>query len=57
MIISRRMRWERHVARREVYRVLVENPERKRPVERPGVDGKIILRWIFRKWYVIFLID
>jgi len=18
----------------------------------PGIDGKIILRWIFRKWYV-----
>jgi len=20
------------------------------PVEDPGVDGRIILRWIFRKW-------
>jgi len=20
------------------------------PLERPGVDGRIILRWIFRKW-------
>jgi hypothetical protein len=22
------------------------------PLEDPGVDGKIILRWIFRKWDV-----
>ena len=21
-------------------------------LEDPGVDGRIILRWIFRKWYV-----
>jgi hypothetical protein len=39
-------------ARRGVYRVLVEKPEGKRPLRRPGVDGKIILRWIFRKWHV-----
>ena len=24
--------------------------EGKRPLGRPGVDGMIILRWIFRKW-------
>ena len=24
-------------------------PEEKRPFGRPGVDGRIILRWIFRK--------
>jgi hypothetical protein len=24
----------------------------KGPLEDPGVDGMIILRWIFRKWYV-----
>jgi len=35
---------------REVYRVLVEG---KRPVEVQGVDGKIILRWVFRKWDVV----
>jgi hypothetical protein len=38
-IKSRRMRWEEHVARmgegRNVYRVLVGNPEGKRPLERP----------------------
>jgi hypothetical protein len=36
---SRRMRWAGHVAcmgeGRNVYRVLVENPEGKRPLERP----------------------
>jgi hypothetical protein len=38
-IKSRRMRWAGHVARmgegRNVYRVLVGNPEAKRPLERP----------------------
>jgi len=32
-----------------VHRVLVGKPEGKRPLERPNVDGRIILRWIFRK--------
>jgi hypothetical protein len=35
-----------------VYRVLVGKlDERDRPVD-TGVDGKLILRWIFRKWDV-----
>jgi len=38
--------------RRLVYRVLVKKPEGKKPLEDPGVDGRIILRWIFRKWDV-----
>jgi hypothetical protein len=40
-----RMRWTGHVARmggRRVYRVLVGKPEGN-----PGVDGRIILRWVF----------
>jgi len=50
VIKSRRMRWARHVARmgerRGIYKDLVGKPEGKRPL------GKIILRWIFRKWDV-----
>ena len=53
---SRRMRCEGHVARmgerRGVYGVLVGKPEGKRPLGRPRLDGRIILRWIFRKWDV-----
>jgi len=33
-----------------VYRDLVGKPEKKRPLGDPGVDGRIILRWIIRKW-------
>jgi len=33
-------------------RVLVEKPEGKSHLEDPGVDGRIILRWIFSKWDV-----
>ena len=53
VVKSRRMRWAGHVAhmeeRRGVYRVLVGKLEEKRE---PGVDGRIIVRWIFRKWDV-----
>jgi len=46
------MRWVGHVApmgRGEAYRVLVGIPEGKSHLENSGVDGRIILRWIFRK--------
>jgi hypothetical protein len=47
------MRWARKVAcmgkSRCAYRVLVGKPEGKRPLGRPGADGKVTLRWIFRK--------
>jgi hypothetical protein len=47
------MRWAEHAARmgkrRDVYRVSVAKPEGKSHFEDPGVDGKIILRWLFRK--------
>jgi hypothetical protein len=50
------MRWAGNVAcvgeRRGVYRVLVGKPEGKNYLEEPGVDGRIILRWIVRKWDV-----
>jgi len=39
-------------ARRGTYRGLVEKLEGKSHLEDPGGDGRIILRWIFRKWYV-----
>jgi len=29
---------------------LVGKPEGKRPLGYPGIDGRIILRWIFGKW-------
>jgi hypothetical protein len=32
---------------RGVYRGLVGKPERKKHLEDPAVDGKIILKWIF----------
>ena len=32
---------------RGVYRVLMRERDH---LEDPGVDGRIILRWIFRKW-------
>ena len=53
VVKSRRMRSAGHVARmgedRGVHRVLVGKPEEKRSLGRPDVDGRIILRWIFRK--------
>ena len=38
--------------RRGVYRVLVGKSEGKNHLEDTGVDGRIILRWNFRKWDV-----
>jgi len=50
------MRWAGHVARlgewRVVYRVLVGNLRERDHLRDPGLDGRIILRWIFRKWDV-----
>jgi GH43 family beta-xylosidase len=56
MIKSRRKRYVRNVVhmkeRKGGYRVLVGKLEGKTPLGGPGVDGKIISRWIFRKWDV-----
>jgi len=38
--------------RRGEYRVLVVKPDGRRSLGRPYTDGRIILRWIFRKWDV-----
>jgi hypothetical protein len=55
-IKPRRMGWAGHVARmgekRGVYSVLVVKPEDKNHLGDRGVDGKITLRWLFRKWNV-----
>jgi hypothetical protein len=57
VIKSRRMRWMGGACSadgegRVVYRVLVGKPGGKSHLGDPGVDGRIILRWIFRKWDV-----
>jgi len=35
-----------------VYRFLVGKPEERDNWGDPGADGRVILRWIFRKWDV-----
>ena len=41
---------ERKGERREAYWIVVGKPEGKSHLEYPGVDRRIILKWIFRKW-------
>jgi hypothetical protein len=43
--------------RRGVYRVLVGNLRDRDHLGISGVDGRIILRWIFRKWDVGYGLD
>ena len=56
-VIKSRNRCAGHVARmgekKSVYRILVGKPEGKNHLGDPDVDGRIILRRIFRKWDVV----
>jgi ribosomal protein L35AE/L33A len=56
VIKSRRLRWAGHVVRmrerRGACRVLVGKLEGNSPLGRSGVDGRIILKLIFKKWAV-----
>jgi hypothetical protein len=56
MIKSRRIRWAGYVTRmgerRDVYRVLWGLLMERDHLEDRGTDGRIILRWMFRKWDV-----
>ena len=53
VIKLRRIRWAGHVAhmgeRRGIYRVFMGKPEERDHLGDPGVDERIILRWIIRK--------
>jgi hypothetical protein len=54
-IKSRRMRWAGHVARmdegRNVYRVLVGKPERKKDhLKEQGIDGRMGSKWTLGRW-------
>jgi hypothetical protein len=56
VIKSKEMRWAGHVAdmgeSRGIYRVLLGKLREREHLGDPSVNGRIILRWIFRKWYV-----
>jgi hypothetical protein len=53
VIKSRRRKWAGHVQsmgeRRGAYRILVGRPEGRNHLEDPGIDGRIILKWILKK--------
>jgi hypothetical protein len=61
VIKSRRMRWAENVAhmgRVEVFTGFWWGNLRERDqLEDPSLDGRIILRWIFRKWDVEYGLD
>jgi hypothetical protein len=55
VIRSKRMRWAGHVARtgerRGAYRILGGRSEGRKHLGDPGVDGRIILKWILKQWF------
>jgi hypothetical protein len=55
-VIKSRMRWAGHIARMgegQVYTIFLWGEVTERDhLEDLGVDGRIILRWIFSKWDV-----
>ena len=61
VIKSGRMRWAGHVARmgggKAYTRFWWRNLKERDHVGDPGVDGRIILRWIFRTWDVGYGLD
>ena len=48
------MRWARHVTRVGTGEVHTEfwwrNPRERDHLEDPGVDGRTLVKWIFKKW-------
>jgi hypothetical protein len=59
VIKSGRMRWAGHVARMVENRGVCAgfwwgNLRKRDHLEDPGLDGRIILRWIFSKWNVSY---
>jgi hypothetical protein len=59
--IEKRIRWAEHVARMgrgEAYTgVCLGNLKERDHLGDPGLDGRIILRWTFRKWYMGYGLD
>jgi hypothetical protein len=43
--------------RRGMYRVLVGNLRERDNLGDPGIDGSLILRWVFKKWNVRYGLD
>jgi hypothetical protein len=57
-VMKSRMRWAGHVARGEAYTGFWwGNLRESDHLGDPGVDGRKILRWIFRKWDMVYGLD